>query len=182
MSEKLSQSDIAEHLDMSPRNLRDVLTGLGLDWRTDSLDEIRIGYIRKLREAAAGRSDDQLAHARTRRELADARLKELDLAEKYKQIVSVEHLEPLLISLMKQIQSAVLEAGNKSLQMLETKYSIEVDDDDLLGILRSALGAVASGADQLVATVTGQPCASVSSAANGAGTVDRRKRKAAGGQ
>src|SRR5690606_12730409 len=160
----------------------DVLSGLGLDWKTDSLDDIRVGYIRKLREAAAGRNDDQLSAVRARRELADARLKELELAEKYKQIVSVDYLEPLLIGLMKQIQSAVLEAGNKSLQLLETNHSIEVDDDVILGNLRAALGTVAGGADQLVATVTGHPCASVSEAANGTGAVDRAKRKAAGGQ
>lgn len=50
-----SQRELAEHLDMSERNLRDVLGAIGLDHRSSSRDEIRIGYIRHLREQAAGR-------------------------------------------------------------------------------------------------------------------------------
>lgn len=54
-----SQRDIAQHLDMSERNCRDVLKGLGIDWATADLDEIRIAYIRDLREKAAGRGSSQ---------------------------------------------------------------------------------------------------------------------------
>lgn len=182
MSEQqtITQADIAEHLDMSPRNLRDVLTDLRIDWRATSIDDIRVAYIRKLREAAAGRNDEQLSANRARRELADARMKELDLAERTKQIILAADVEPLLIGLLKEIQTSVLEAGNKALQSIETTHNLKVDDDIVLGHLRAALGAVAASGDQLVATLTAKPTSAVSTATAAGGTVDRKQRKAAG--
>lgn len=177
-----SQQDIAEHLDMSPRNLRDVLNALGLDWRTKPLDDIRIAYIRKLREAAAGRNDDQLAVVRARRELAEARIKELELAKEYKLIIRTDDVEPLLIGLMTEFQSAVLEAGNKALQAIENTHDVKLDDDLILGHLRAALGTIAARGDQLIAHISEQPCASVSTATQAAGAVDRNERPAAGSQ
>lgn len=50
-----TQVEIAEHLDMSDRNLRDVLAALGLDHKVAALSTVRVGYIRHLREQAAGR-------------------------------------------------------------------------------------------------------------------------------
>lgn len=51
----LLQADLAAHLDMSDRNLRELLTTLALDHKTATVDEVRIAYIRRLREQAAGR-------------------------------------------------------------------------------------------------------------------------------
>ena len=50
-----TQAEIAEHLDMSDRNLRDVLQALDLDHKQVSLSALRIAYIRRLRDQAAGR-------------------------------------------------------------------------------------------------------------------------------
>jgi hypothetical protein len=55
-----SQKEIAQHLDMSERNCRDVLKALDIDWTVSSLDEIRTAYIRDLREKAAGRGGSQV--------------------------------------------------------------------------------------------------------------------------
>lgn len=55
-----TQREVADHLDMSERNARDVLKALDLDWQTASLDEIRAAYIRDLRGKAAGRGGSQL--------------------------------------------------------------------------------------------------------------------------
>lgn len=54
-----TQSEIAEHLDMSDRNLRDLLQMLDLDHKQASLSAIRVGYIRRLREQAAGRAGSE---------------------------------------------------------------------------------------------------------------------------
>ena len=54
-----TQSEIAEHLDMSDRNLRDLLQVLDLDHKQASLSAIRVGYIRRLREQAAGRAGSE---------------------------------------------------------------------------------------------------------------------------
>lgn len=55
-----SQKDIAQHLDMSERNCRDVLKALDIDWTTSTLDEVRTAYIRDLRQKAAGRGGTQI--------------------------------------------------------------------------------------------------------------------------
>lgn len=55
-----TQREVADYLDMSERNARDVLKALDLDWQTASLDEIRTAYIRDLRGKAAGRGGSQL--------------------------------------------------------------------------------------------------------------------------
>lgn len=49
-----TQREVADHLDMSERNARDVLKALDLDWQTASLDEIRTAYIRDLRGKPLG--------------------------------------------------------------------------------------------------------------------------------
>lgn len=54
-----TQAEIAEHLDMSDRNLRDVLQVLDLDHKHASLTAVRVGYIRRLREQAAGRAGNE---------------------------------------------------------------------------------------------------------------------------
>ena len=55
-----TQVEIGAHLDMSDRNLRDVLEQLGLSRTQASLAEIRVAYIRRLREQAAGRLGDTI--------------------------------------------------------------------------------------------------------------------------
>lgn len=50
------QADIAEHLDLSDRSVREFLAAAGMDHREVTLAEIRVAYIRHLREIAAGRA------------------------------------------------------------------------------------------------------------------------------
>lgn len=50
------QLDIAEHLDMSQAAVSTLMAELGIDWKTTELDQIRVAYIRRLREQAAGRA------------------------------------------------------------------------------------------------------------------------------
>lgn len=54
-----TQAEIADHLDMSDRNLRDVLQELNLDHKQVSLSVLRVAYIRRLREQAAGRMGNE---------------------------------------------------------------------------------------------------------------------------
>lgn len=51
-----TQAEIAAHLDISERRLRELLTEWGLDHKQVPLADIRIRYVRKLREEAAGRA------------------------------------------------------------------------------------------------------------------------------
>jgi len=50
-----TQAEIAAHLDMSERNLRELLGQLGMDHKQTPLSVLRAAYIRRLREQAAGR-------------------------------------------------------------------------------------------------------------------------------
>lgn len=54
-----TQAEVSEHLDMSDRNLRDVLSLLNLDHKEAPLSKLRVTYIRHLREVAAGRRSDE---------------------------------------------------------------------------------------------------------------------------
>lgn len=51
-----SQTEIAEHLDTSDRTIRELQDKLGFNCKTNTVDEIRVAYIRHLREQAAGRA------------------------------------------------------------------------------------------------------------------------------
>lgn len=70
------QTELAAHLDLSERSVRELLGELGVDHRQSTLAEIRVAYIRKLREIAAGRAaegglDLAAERARLAREHAD---------------------------------------------------------------------------------------------------------------
>lgn len=51
-----TQPEIAAHLDISDRRLRELLSEWGIDHKATTLSDIRIRYIRRLREEAAGRA------------------------------------------------------------------------------------------------------------------------------
>jgi len=51
-----TQQSIADHLDLSQPTVSELMGRLRIDWRTTALDDIRIAYIRHLRERAAGRA------------------------------------------------------------------------------------------------------------------------------
>lgn len=52
----MNQQVIADHLDLSQGAVSQWMDRLGIDYRAASLDEIRVAYIRELREQAAGRA------------------------------------------------------------------------------------------------------------------------------
>lgn len=65
----LIQKDIAEHLDLSQPAVSGLMDRLCIDWKTSTMDEIRVAYIRHMREQAAGRAasgDLDLATERAR--------------------------------------------------------------------------------------------------------------------
>lgn len=67
--EYLGQAAIAKRLDMSERNLRDILQNLNIDHKTTKVNDIVIAYVRDLREKAAGRGgNDQLNLSKQRAE------------------------------------------------------------------------------------------------------------------
>lgn len=125
-----TQAEIAAHLDISDRRLRELLAEFGLDHKQTPLAEIRIRYLRKLREEAAGRSSgvaggldlvqERAALAREQREAvaiknAVAR-REYAPVELLTQVLSdacsavVERLEALPARLRKEVPALPIEA------------------------------------------------------------------------
>ena len=128
---QVDQAFVARHLDMSERNLRDVLRGLGIDWPVDSIDSVRVAYIRDLREKAAGRGGDdqgELTRARTRDALASAKIREIQFFESTGQLVSVEELEPLLESWATMARSEFINGMNKVVADIEGANDVVVEE------------------------------------------------------
>ena len=142
---QVDQAFVARHLDMSERNLRDVLRGLGIDWPVDSIDSVRVAYIRDLREKAAGRGGDdqgELTRARTRDALASAKIREIQFFESTGQLVSVEELEPLLEAWATMARSEFINGMNKVVADIEGANDVVVDRVMVDGYARAALDAV----------------------------------------
>jgi len=138
---------IATHLDMTERNLRDVLKKINLNHRKTSVTEIRVGYIRHLRNQAAGRGGDhqkEAALAKIRESSATAQLKELDFYEKIKLLVPVEEIEPILDNWAVLARSEIKNAVDKIIANLESKHGIEIEQgliDESLGSAFTAIGS-----------------------------------------
>ncbi|UEX76804.1 hypothetical protein [Sediminicurvatus halobius] len=142
-----TQREIAEHLDLSERRVRDLLAELGVDHREASLDEVRVSYIRHLRELAAGRGGDQqasLTEARTQQALADANLKRLTYYRELKLLVPVEEIEPRLAGWAATARSEVGFAVDKLVAGIRSQHGIEVSDQEIDDALQPAYRAIGS--------------------------------------
>lgn len=140
-----TQLEIARHLDMSERNARDVLKALGIDWQSSSLDDIRIAYIRDLREKAAGRGgEDQqtLTKARAQEAEVNARLKELQYQREIGKLILGEEIEPMLATWAATARSEVGFAVEKLIAGIVSQHGIEVDQDVIDDALSAAYDAI----------------------------------------
>jgi len=94
-----SQQEVAEHLDMTRQSASDMLQKLGISLRSTSLTEIRVAYIRRLREQAAGRFSDgplDLMNERARLAKEQADRLELQNALTRKEVAPVALIEQVL--------------------------------------------------------------------------------------
>ena len=94
-----TQAEIAEHLDISTRRVRELATEWGIDSREVALGEWRIRYLAKLREEAAGRAgtgDLDLVAERARLAKAQADRIEMQNAVTRKELAPAELIEEVL--------------------------------------------------------------------------------------
>jgi len=125
-----TQKEIADRLDMSERNLRDVLKALNLDHRVNSFDEILIAYIRDLREKAAGRGGDaagELTRARILETMANYDLKTLLVKEKAGELLLVDDVEPQLIAMVAAARTELLSLPSKLVAEIKALHGVDVD-------------------------------------------------------
>jgi hypothetical protein len=137
-----TQQAIAKHLDLAQQNVSELMKKLELDWKTATLDEIRIAYIRQLRAQAAGhRTDDGLDLVRERvlTERVDRELKQYTLAEKKGQLVNVAQLEPELQQMFGAFRTELLARDDKLKADIDQLYGIDVDIQVLNATTHDAL-------------------------------------------
>lgn len=155
MSEQLTQVDIAAHLDLSERRVRDVLVELGVDHRAATLDQIRIAYIRSLREKAAGREQSD---ARQRRDLAQAVESETNAALKQRELwkqdgllLDYDLVRTFCLDQVSVAQNELTRAVNGLVNAIESKHSIVIERDIPGDAIASARRAIARNAEQFAA-------------------------------
>lgn len=115
-------------------------------------------YADRLRKEAAGRSgeaQDRLTEARieeSRENSAEKKQRRLAAARQLLQRADVEHI---LLELPAMVRQQVMTTADAIQEKLESRYSIEMTDDDIKEPLRSALGHVADRAVKLVESLDG---------------------------
>jgi hypothetical protein len=142
-----SQEEIAEHLDISTRKLRDLLTRYNLNHKTSTLDEIRVRYIRDLREKAAGRRDQEaqgtLDQARFRDLMASAQIKEMTLFKEQKLILDREQVREAMDAWVIQTKSEYESSIEKILAMIESQSGNPIERDPINRIVDSTCRVIA---------------------------------------
>ena len=137
-----TQQEIATHLGISQQAVSQQMEPIGVDWRTATMDEIRLAYLAHLRGVAAGhRSADgmDLARERALTEQVDRELKLLTLAEKKGQLINVSQLEPALLRQYGAFKSELEARDDKLKEELDLLYGIDVDLEILSVHTRNAL-------------------------------------------
>lgn len=126
----ITQQQIADHLDLSQKNVSEFLQQVEFNWREATIDDIRLAYIRRLRAQAAGhRSEDGLDLVRERvlTERIDRELKQFTLAEKKGMLVNVSQLEPELMEMVGAFRTELLSRDDKLKDAIDTLYGIDTD-------------------------------------------------------
>jgi hypothetical protein len=139
---RLTQQQIAEHLDLTQKSVSEMLKKLDIDWTTSTLDDVRIAYLRQLRAQAAGhRTDDGLDLVRERvlTERVDRELKQYTLAEKKGQLINVAQLEPELQQMFGAFRTELLARDDKLKADLDQLHGIDVDIQVLNAYTNDAL-------------------------------------------
>jgi len=125
-----TQTEIAVHLDLSQKQVSDLLNDMQIDWRVETMDVIRIAYIRRLRGAASGHRSESgvdLTHERAMTERVEREIKLLDLAERRGQLVNVGQIEPELQQLFVAFRAELLSSDDALKADLDALYGIDVD-------------------------------------------------------
>ena len=141
-----TQQEIADHLDLAQQQVSELMQKLGIDWRSSSLDAIRVAYIRQIRGQAAGHrsaAGDDLVAERVKSERVNRELMLLQLHEKRGTLIHVEQLRPMLSQMFTAFRTELLARDDKLKVELDALYGIDVDFELLNGHTRSALEQLA---------------------------------------
>ena len=91
-----TQTEIAEHLGLSQAAVSKAMMKLTLDWRTSSMDEIRLAYLNRLRAEASGHvssSGLDLVEEKAKTERVRRELAMMELMEKQGLLVNIDDIK-----------------------------------------------------------------------------------------
>ncbi len=113
-------------------------------------------YTEHLREEAAGRGENHGSLTAVRiqegiENIAEKRQRRLTAAG---DLIDREQVEQWVTGAAGNIQTYVMGAGETILESLSEKYGLEVDSDDVIGILRTALGHAGKAGEELAQRFT----------------------------
>lgn len=137
-----TQTEIAEHLDLSQQEVSRHMNVMGIDGRATSLDEIRVLYIRKVRAVASGYTapdGSDLTHERVLTERVARELKQHDLAERKSQLVNTAQLDVEMRRMVAAIKFDLDALADKLKNTIDEIYGISVDPALIAGPTRAAL-------------------------------------------
>lgn len=141
-----TQKDIAAHLGLDQAAVSRHMAALGIDWKTTSMDTIRLAYIEQLRGQAAGHVSGNgvdLTYERAMTERVDRELKLHILAEKKGQLINIAQLEPELARAFGAFRAELLARDDKLKDELDALYGVTIDITLLNDHTRTALGQLA---------------------------------------
>ena len=127
----LTQVEIAKRLDMSERNLRDILLGLKIDHKATNYDDIVIAYIRDLREKAAGRGGNgqvNLTRARSDEAVMKTAKMRLEYNREIGILIYTEDAADAINDWCRFGNREWSQGTSRLVHEIENKYKIEVDD------------------------------------------------------
>ena len=126
-----TQNEIALHLGISQQAVSKTMQKMGIDWQQLSLDEIRLAYLKRLRDAAAGHADMEgkfnIHKARVRTELLESELLLLKLQKEKERLIDVDQLMPELRAVFGGMKNELLTASAKLKTEIDLLYGINVD-------------------------------------------------------
>lgn len=141
-----TQAEIAAHLGITQKSVSVAMTKLSLDWRTATMDEIRLEYLKRLREAAAGHVSAgglDLVAEKAQTERVVRELKLLELQEKQWELINVEELKEDMTLTVLNFKNLLMARDERLKMTLDSIYGIDVDIGLLNDETYTALGALA---------------------------------------
>ena len=124
---------------------------LSLDWRTASMDEVRLAYLKRLRAEASGHvSSDglDLVAEKAKTERITRELKMMELLEKQGLLVSIDELKSDLTMATLNFKNALLARNERLKVAIDAMYGIDFDITILQDDTYDALNSLADMLDR----------------------------------
>ena len=167
-----TQQEVAVHLGISQQAVSEQMKKLKIVVECSTMDEIRLAYLKRLREQAAGH-ENTLAIERAKTEVVDRQIKELVLEEKRKSLVKIADLKPMLSTMMLAFRNELRSIPQKVVLEIETLHGVKLDPELIGKYIDDALRKLSQydpGGGGIIETGSAEPSASGENLNNGVGS------------